>query len=82
MDLWSGVFKMKPSNDYEEVHSLQRDGHTIAIGDKIQCSCVYKIVKLNPVWDSNTKKHLINHKYNSFQYKRISNACIIHSNIS
>lgn len=69
----------RSEKDFEEVTSLQIKSFTYEVGLICKCCCDYEIVKLYPIWDIETKKHLVGHDKNRFSYKLIPSAeCPLH----
>jgi len=55
------------------------NGRAVQVDDTLHCSCQYKVMVLYPIWDSNTGKHLTQHKNNSFSCNLIKDPnCPIH----
>lgn len=67
-------------NGYEVVSSIQKNGFTYELNEMMSCDCQYQVVKIQPVWHSETKKHWADHKMNSFLHVRTFNpSCKPHS---
>ncbi len=65
--------------EYEEVSSILVNGHHIMVGDMLSCQCTYEVIKLHPIWHSTTRRHISDHKSNTFGCKLIKSAgCPIH----
>jgi hypothetical protein len=72
--------------EYEEVSSITINdgsvyvcGTSVKVGDKLRCRCEYEVIKLYPVWHSDTGKHWPEHKGNSFSHRMIKSLnCPIH----
>ena len=71
------------SIQYEEVNTIFVNGRAVQINDILYCSCQYKVRVLYPIWDSNTGKHLTQHKNNSFSCNLIKDPnCPIHRSLN
>ena len=65
--------------EFEKVDAILRRGREVRIGDKLQCSCIYEVVRLNPVWSSIDGKHMSDHNHNGFDCKLVEfNNCVFH----
>ncbi len=67
---------------YENVDTIIIKGKELRVGTKLSCLCDYEVVKISPVWHSDTGKHIVEHKNNTFSVTaKISNDCLLHGKI-